>query len=112
MREQTGTGIDSWVMQESGKGIANATALEILVRRTFGEWVRAPPVDPIAVAESVACRVVLRNVPAARLVVSASGVEILIPTAFDYTRRRFSVAHELGHLIFIRAENGQFKNAV
>ncbi len=103
--------VDQWVARESGRPWAGVGAMEVLVRRKFPSWQGSLPVDPYEYARKSGCRVLTKPVPAARLVFSPFGPEIWVPRGDPRSCQRWSVAHELGHLLFLRDEHGTVRSA-
>lgn len=98
--------VDVWVAQKTGLSPRIAVAIEDLLQQQLRNSSNAIPVDPVAIAERLDCRVVLEDVPAGRLEFTPRGKVIRVPKRASRVNQRFSIAHELGHLLFVR-ENGE-----
>lgn len=98
--------VDRWIEREVGFANSGPLAVEALIARTLNGRRETLPVDPIVVAEQLGCRVRLEDIPAARLEVTPRGKIIRVPKNATTAVRRFSVAHEIGHLLFAE-EDGE-----
>jgi hypothetical protein len=98
--------VDAWIEREVGFPKSGPSAVEALMDRTFSVRSETLPVNPIIVAEQLGCRVRLEDIPAARLEATPRGKVIRIPKNAPTSAQRFSVAHEVGHLLFTQ-EDGE-----
>jgi hypothetical protein len=87
-----------------------ASAIDRAVRELLTE-LRIPPVPPIDV-EALARRIGIRAVEEASLVedgrleVGSDSIRLLVRTGLTPPRRRFTIAHELGHLLLMDRREG------
>ena len=97
--------IERWLQGQTQFPKATRAALQCFVMKNFSEWSNALPVDPSLFAKKLGCDVLVEDVPSARLEVTRFSRVIRVPKNAPSHLQRFSMAHELAHLLFLKLDD-------
>ncbi len=103
--------IERWLQEQTRFPRATRAALQCFLLRNLPEWTEQPPVDPSVFAKKLGCDVLVEDVPSARLEVTRYSRVIRVPKKAPPYLQRFSMAHELAHLLFLKVDEAGVRRA-
>jgi len=103
--------IEQWLQEQTKSPKATRAALQCFVMKNLSEWSNSLPVDPSLFAKKLGCDVLVEDVPSARLEVTRFSKIIRVPKNAPSHLQRFSMAHELAHLLFLKLDDNGVSRA-